>query len=134
MIPSSSHSVKIQLIGGKFIWSNKAKHCWVMSTNFLFSKVCWQMPSNVLLLHLKQTFPPIIWIFTEGDGIKSRLAFKIFSTLLEIYNFVPRLNVNSINVSGMCSVTCSAILGATFTLALAFFCHFYRKYHMPEPD
>ena len=30
-----------------------------------------------------QTFPPIIWIFTEGegDGIESRLPFKIFSTL-----------------------------------------------------
>ena len=41
------------------------------------------MPSNVILLHLKQTFPPIIWIFTEGedDGIESRLPFKIFSTL-----------------------------------------------------
>ena len=37
------------------------------------------MPSNVLPLHLKQ----IIWIFTEGegDGIESRLPFKIFSTL-----------------------------------------------------
>ena len=41
------------------------------------------MPSNVLPLHLKQNFPLIIWIFTEGegDGIKSRLLFKIFSTL-----------------------------------------------------
>ena len=41
------------------------------------------MPSNVLTLHLKQTFPPIIWIVTEGkgDGIESRLPFKIFSTL-----------------------------------------------------
>ena len=31
----------------------------------------------------QQTFPPIIWIFTggEGDGIKFRLPFKIFSTL-----------------------------------------------------
>ena len=39
-------------------------------------------PSNVLPLHLKQTFPPITRIFTEGegDGIKSRLPFKIFST------------------------------------------------------
>ena len=27
------------------------------------------MPSNVLLLHLKQTFPPIIWIFTECQGV-----------------------------------------------------------------
>ena len=39
--------------------------------------------SNVLPLHLKQTFPLIIWIFTEGegDGTKSRLSLKIFSTL-----------------------------------------------------
>ena len=37
--------------------------------------------SNVLPLHLKQTFLPIIWIFTEGDGIESRIPFKIFSTL-----------------------------------------------------
>ena len=39
--------------------------------------------SNVLPLPLKQTFPPLIWIFTkgEGDGIVSRLPFKIFSTL-----------------------------------------------------
>ena len=50
-----------------------------MSTIFLFSK----MPSNVLPLHLKQTFPHIIWLFTEceGDGIESRLLFKIVSTL-----------------------------------------------------
>ena len=42
------------------------------------------MASNVLPLHLKQTFLPKIWIFTEGegDGIKSRLPFKIFSTLI----------------------------------------------------
>ena len=30
---------------GKFVWGNMAKHCWVMSTNFLFSKVCWQHPA-----------------------------------------------------------------------------------------
>ena len=36
-------------------------------------------------LHLKQTFPPIIWISTDGDGIKSRLPFKIFSTLPNAY-------------------------------------------------
>ena len=40
-------------------------------------------PSNVLPLHLKQTFPHIIWIFTEGegDGIESILPVKIFTTL-----------------------------------------------------
>ena len=51
--------------------------------NKLVFKSLLTTPSNVLPLHLKQTFPPIIWIFTEGegDGIKSRLFFKIFSTL-----------------------------------------------------
>ena len=41
------------------------------------------MLSNVLPLHLKQTFPSMILVFTEGegDGIKSRIPFKIFSTL-----------------------------------------------------
>ena len=47
---------------------------------FVFKRLL-TMPSNVLPLHLKQTFPPIIWIFTEGDGIESRLHFKIFTTL-----------------------------------------------------
>ena len=49
-------------------------------------------PCNVLPLHLKQTFPPIIWIFTEGegDGIKSRLPFKIFSTLHVIMGQLKR--------------------------------------------
>ena len=45
------------------------------------------MPSNVLPLHLKQTFLLIIWIFNEGegDGMESRLPFKIFTTLLLKY-------------------------------------------------
>ena len=48
---------------------------WCQQTFFFKSLLT--MPSNVLSLHLKQTFPPIIWIFTEGegDGIKSRLPF-----------------------------------------------------------
>ena len=50
---------------------------------FVF-KSLFTTPSNVLPLHLKQTFPPIIWIFTEGDVIESRLPFKIFSTLINI--------------------------------------------------
>ena len=72
-----------------------------MSTNFLFLKVCWQQgahyeltyngwqcPAFIWPLHLHQTFSPIIWVFTkvEGDGIKSRLTFKIFSTLTPFYS------------------------------------------------
>ena len=43
------------------------------------------MPSNGLLLNHKQTFAPIIHIFTDGEGdrIESRLPFKIFSILTE---------------------------------------------------
>jgi hypothetical protein len=50
------------------------------------------MSSNVLLLPLKQTFPPIVWFFTEGedDEINSRLPFNIVSTLLNYrgYTFI----------------------------------------------
>ena len=35
-------------------------------------------PSNVLPLHLKQTFPPIYEIITEGDGIQFRLPKNLF--------------------------------------------------------
>ena len=49
------------------------------------------MTSNILSLRLKQTFLPIIWIFTQGEGdeIESRLPFKIFFTLrpLGLKNF-----------------------------------------------
>ena len=42
------------------------------------------MPSNFLPLHPKQTFLPMIWIFTdvEGDVIEFSLPFKKFSTLI----------------------------------------------------
>ena len=45
-------------------------------------------------LQLKQTFPPIIWIFTEGegDGIESSLPFKIFSTLINLPRYSKCVN------------------------------------------
>ena len=51
--------------------------------NFFVFKILLTTSSNVLPLHLKQTFLPIIWIFTEGEGdvIESGLPFKSFSTL-----------------------------------------------------
>ena len=58
-------------------------------------------PSNVLPLHLKQTFPPIIWIFIEGegDGIKSRLPFKIFFTLLGLIYFCSLVRLACLLIS-----------------------------------
>ena len=65
-----SPSVKIQIIGGKgkILLGDFNKP-------FVFKSLLTR-PSNVWPLHLKQTFPPIIWIFTEGEGdeIESRLS------------------------------------------------------------
>ena len=80
LIPSPS--VKIQIIGGKVFLRCKSKTLLGVVNKLLKTKSLLTKPSNVLPLHHKQTFLPIIWIFTEGDGIKSRLPFKIFSILL----------------------------------------------------
>ena len=59
----------------------------ICQQTFCYQKFIYHTPRNVLSLHLKQTFPPIIWIFTEGegDGIKFRLPFKIFCTLTKCH-------------------------------------------------
>ena len=50
-------------------------------------------PNNVLPLYLKQTFPPVIWIFNEGEGdwIESRLPFEVFSTLPTVSRKVTKI-------------------------------------------
>ena len=57
---------------------NKATHSWVMSTKFLFPKVCWQSPAMCCLdsVDTSSKLSPIIWIFTGGDGTESRLPFN----------------------------------------------------------
>ena len=82
-------------MGGKVCLRCKGKTLLVIVNNHLKTKSLLTSPRNVLPLHLKQTFPPIIWIFTEGEGhgIESRLPFKIFSTLpwrknLDLWHFV----------------------------------------------
>ena len=82
LIPSPSPSVKIKIIGGKF--TKYVGKTLLGDVNKLFVyKSLMTTHSNVLPLHLKQTFTAIILIFTEGegDGIETRLPFKIFSTL-----------------------------------------------------
>ena len=88
MIPSPSPSVKIQIMDGKC----KGKTLLGDVNKLLVFKSLLTTPSNVLPLHLKETFPPIIWIFHEGegDGIYSRLPFKIFSTLTEILMWIQK--------------------------------------------
>ena len=84
-IPSPSPSVKIKIMGVKVCLRCKGKtFLGVINKLFVFKSLL-TMPSNVLLLHLKHTLPPIIWIFTEGDGIESMLPFKVFSTLNRLF-------------------------------------------------
>ena len=81
---SPSPSVKIQIIGGKIYLRCKGKTLLGDVNKLFVFKGLLTMPSNILPLHLNQTFTPIIWSFTEaeGDGIESRLLFKIFSAVL----------------------------------------------------
>ena len=75
---------KFKLLARKFTWGNKATGNRYQHKLFVFKSLL-KTPINVL----PQTFPLMIWIFTEGegDGIKSRLSFKIFSTLMPIKIF-----------------------------------------------
>ena len=59
-IPSPSPSVKIQNMGGKVCLRCKGKTLLGDVKNFFVFQSLLTTPSNVLPLHLKQTFPPII--------------------------------------------------------------------------
>ena len=84
LIQSPSPSVEIQIIGWKVCLRFKGKTLLGVGNKLFVFKCLLTMPSNVLSLKLKLNFSSIIWIFTEceGDWIKSRLPFKIFSTLI----------------------------------------------------
>ena len=75
-IPSPLPSVKIQIMGWKVCLRCKGKTLLGVVNQLLKTKSLLTSPSNVLPLHFKQTFQPIIWIFTEGegDGIESGLS------------------------------------------------------------
>ena len=74
-----SPSVKIQIIAGKIHLRCKGKTLLGVVNKLFVFKSLLTTTSNVLPLHLKQTFPPIIWIVTEGEGngIESSISFKI---------------------------------------------------------
>ena len=92
-IPSPFPSIKIQIMGGKVCLRCKGKTLLGFVNKLLKTKRLLKSPSNVLPLHIKQTFLLIIWIFTEGEGegIESRLPYKIFSTLPTIIDFLKIL-------------------------------------------
>ena len=95
----SNFYLTLKKTGGKFTWGNK-KLLGDVNKLFVFKSLL-TMPINVLPLHLNQTFPPMIWIFTEGDRIESRLPFKIFNSLytnwhkMAIFKIKRRLTVGA---------------------------------------
>ena len=85
-------------------------------------------PSNVLPLHLKQTFQLIIWIFTEVEGgeIKSRLHFKIFSTLCDCRRDLPNLcRFVALNCWSYCLIR----LQVDYEVAQLFRCDHWKRTH-----
>ena len=69
---------KFKLLAEKFTWAN---NCWVMSTNFWFSKVCWQCSAKFCHYTSSKLSPHNFnFHWRWSDGIESRLPFKIFST------------------------------------------------------
>jgi hypothetical protein len=74
LIPSPSPSVKIQIMGGKVCLRCKGKTLLDIVNKLFVFKSLLKSPSNVLPYYLKATFQLIIRIFTEGDGIESRLS------------------------------------------------------------
>ena len=79
----------------KFTWGINAKHCWMTSTNIFVFKSFLTMPSNPLTLHLKQTFPPIIWMWLNLDYLlKSFLLYYIRYDVLFLKPFCPTVRNN----------------------------------------
>ena len=76
-ITSPSSLLKSQIMRGKVWLRCKGKTLLGIVNKLLKTKSWLTTHSNVL------PFPPIIWIFTEGegDGIESRVPFKIFPAL-----------------------------------------------------
>ena len=71
-IPSPSPSMKIQNYV-MFAWGVKAKHCWLLSSNFWKNKVCWHHPAMFCLITSRK-FPAnnlnFLWRSSWWDQIQ----------------------------------------------------------------
>ena len=73
---------KFKLLPGKFDWGNKAKHCWVMSTNFLFSNVCWQCSAMFCLYTSSKLSQPYFEFSLKMKVVGSNSGYLLKSFLL----------------------------------------------------
>ena len=89
-IPSLHIQWKFKLWTGKFTWDNKAKHCWVMSTNFSFSKV-----TSYKIHTLKGSLDSILSVkfkLWAGKFASSEKAQQCFALLSQVN--LPPNNLN----------------------------------------
>ena len=94
---------------GKFTWGNKAKHCWVMSTNFLFSKVFWQHSS----MFLHYTFPThylnSYWMWRWWDRIQAIfLNLFYFNYLKKSRQITLGVRMSESNSTKSCCISSSS--------------------------
>ena len=86
------------------LWAERCKGKTLLDVlnKLLNAKSLLTMPKNVLPLHLKQTFPLILWIFTEGEGdeIKSRpIPLLYCPKYVQFLHCVPKFTVNIYSVN-----------------------------------
>ena len=85
-IPSPSSSVKTQIMGGKVCLRCKGKTLLGIVNKLFVFKSLLTMPSNVLPLHLKQTFPPI-FEFSLKMKVMGSIPGYFFKSFLLLANF-----------------------------------------------
>ena len=75
----------------KSTWGNKGKHCWGMSTNFLFSKVCWQHSAMSCLYSTCKLCRPYFEFSMKVMGLNSSYLLK--SILLYLLSIIFDLHL-----------------------------------------
>ena len=72
---------------GKFVWGVKAKHCWVLSTNFWEQKVCGHYPSMFCLITSSNHSCQKFGFSFRMRRMRSNLSYLLKSFLLYQQNF-----------------------------------------------
>ena len=81
LVMIQSPSVKIQIMGRKVCLRCKGKTLLGVVNKLLNTKSLLTSPSNVLAYYLKETFPPIIWIFMKVKVMGSAPGYLLQSSL-----------------------------------------------------
>ena len=94
---------KFKFLAGKFTWHNKAKHCWVMSTNFLLSRVCWQCPAMFCKLsHPWFEFSQKVKVMGLNPGYLLKSTLYCLKVKIHTKNYFCNKMSNSIPIYSRC--------------------------------